>query len=387
MENKQYHIGKEIEKEMIAQGMSVRELAEKIFLSPQAVYDIFKKNHIATDRLAEIQRVLGRDFFKELSQQANNGSIPADSAEEDEAVLQERFEMLMPEDRLRVLELEAFYQLVEEFINTEHHKPLVVFYNDWRLNAHDRIQAIADHDLGTGQVLNVDYSKERKAGQSDDGIINKVKTMPHPILEVVFPCTNEGLNFLVKLAEDTGKKVYGYCEARTRLGNDSYGNLTYCDPTIELFGAWHKLIHFVYVDDEWMSYRKIRQLYLVKTGYDLLSFLWANLPDLNHSEDQCFDAETILRWFNDPKQLVDYYRSFIETKAPQVPCLKAFNRMYLDDEVTVKQLSDTRWEVGLIVTKNDYNFSIEGARLSMWVDVNNECIIDNEYSIIQQSIN
>ena len=384
MEQQQYHIGKEIEKEMNAQGMSVRELADKINLSPSAVYDIFKRPHISTYRLADIQRVLGRDFFKELSQHFNNGSLA--TSVEDEDVLRERFEMLMPEDRLRALDLQSFYRLAEEFVNTEHHKPLVVFYNDWRLHVPDRIQAIADDLLGSGQVLNVDYFKRQSNGESDDEIINNVKTMPHPIIEVVFPRSNEGLNFLVKLAQATDKKVYGYCEARTSLGNDTLGNLTYCDPTIELFGAWHKMIHFVYVDDEWMTYRKIRQLYLVKTGYDLLSYLWANLPDMNRSEDQCLDAETILRWFNDPNQLVEFYRSFIETEAAHTPSLKAFKHMYLDDEVTVKQLSDTRWVVGLIVTKNDYNFPIEGTRLSMWVDINKVGDIDFEYSIMQQHI-
>ena len=93
--NQDYHIGHEIETEMREQGMSAKQLAEKINLTPQAVYDIFKKNHIATDRLAEIQRVLGRDFFKELSQLANNESILADNSEEEESALKERFEMLI----------------------------------------------------------------------------------------------------------------------------------------------------------------------------------------------------------------------------------------------------------------------------------------------------
>ena len=71
----QYHIGQEIEKEMRAQGMTAKQLAEKINLTPQALYDIFKKGHIATDRLMDIQHVLGRDFFKELSQLAQHGGM------------------------------------------------------------------------------------------------------------------------------------------------------------------------------------------------------------------------------------------------------------------------------------------------------------------------
>ena len=120
MENmEKYHIGHEIEKEMRAKGMTARELAGEINLSPQAVYDIFKKNYIATDRLAMVQRVLGRDFFKELSEALKNGGIL--DKKEDESVVRERFEMLMPEDKLRVIDRERFYQLAEEFVNTEHH--------------------------------------------------------------------------------------------------------------------------------------------------------------------------------------------------------------------------------------------------------------------------
>ena len=146
-----YHIGHEIEKEMRAKGMTARQLADEINLSPQAVYDIFKKNHIATDRLAEVQRVLGRDFFKELSQVVTNGGVLAE--EEDESVVKERFEMLMPEDKLRVIDRERFYQLAEEFVNTEHHKPLVVFYNDWRVFQKDIIELYSDRDLRPGLVL------------------------------------------------------------------------------------------------------------------------------------------------------------------------------------------------------------------------------------------
>ena len=55
--------------------MTAKQLAEKINLTPQALYDIFKKSHIATDRLMDIQHVLGRDFFKELSQLAQHGGM------------------------------------------------------------------------------------------------------------------------------------------------------------------------------------------------------------------------------------------------------------------------------------------------------------------------
>ena len=167
MENmEKYHIGHEIEKEMRAQGMSAPELGKRIDRSKGAVYEIFKKGHIATDLLAKVQRVLGRDFFKELSEALNNGGVLAEK--EDESVIKERFDMLMPEDKLRVIDRELFYQLAEEFVNTEHHKPLVIFYNDWQTVQTDPIKLYSDSDLQPGQVEPVDLPALRKKGKSDE---------------------------------------------------------------------------------------------------------------------------------------------------------------------------------------------------------------------------
>lgn len=149
-----YHIGHEIEKEMRAKGKTVRELAREINLSPQAVYDILKKDYISTDRLGMVQRALGRDFFKELSEALSNGGILTEK--EDESVVKERFGMLMPEDKLRVIDHERYCQLAEEFVNTEHHKPLVIFYNDRKQVQTDLIELFSDRDLRPGQVVYID---------------------------------------------------------------------------------------------------------------------------------------------------------------------------------------------------------------------------------------
>ena len=77
MEEK-YHVGNEIKKELSVQGKSARWLADEICLTPQAVYDIFKKDSINTDRLIKIQRALGRDFFMEYSKHIKNGGVVAD---------------------------------------------------------------------------------------------------------------------------------------------------------------------------------------------------------------------------------------------------------------------------------------------------------------------
>lgn len=63
----EYHIGKEIEKEVRKQYPSIDAFAKALHRERQTVYDIFKRAHIATDRLMEVSRLLNRDFFKEFS--------------------------------------------------------------------------------------------------------------------------------------------------------------------------------------------------------------------------------------------------------------------------------------------------------------------------------
>ena len=394
MENQQYHIGKEIEKEMNAQGMSVRELAEKIHLSPQAVYDIFKKNHIATDRLAEIQRVLGRDFFKELSQIAMNNGMLADDTEEDEATLRERFEILIPEDRLHVLDREVFYQLAVEFVNTEHHKPLVIFHNDWQLNQPDIIEIIADRDLRPGQVLNVYLSNLRKKGKSDDEIIQDAKSMPQPILEVTCGNYNADLLFLKRLTDETGKKVYAYCRADNKLEKGKYGQIQYNDHAVDSFGAWCEQIHFVFVDDEWQSYRRNRWAYLAANGrnrFDVLSFVKMSCPDIGDSvgERKVKNAR-ILKWLNDPKLLMDAYQFFLDKISENHHDMKLFRLMYFDDdEVSIKKNGETRWILSLPSCESHLNpyqanwLKDHNVHTSIWIEADENGVIDYEGSLMQ----
>ena len=387
-----YHIGHEIEKEMRAKGMSAKQLAEKINRTPQAVYDIFKKNHIATDRLAEIQRVLGRDFFKELSQLANNESILTDGADEDESVLKERFEMLMPEDRLHVLDYESFHQLTEEFVNTEHHKPLVIFHNDWQLNQPDIIEIIADRDLRPGQVLNVYLSNLRKKGKSDDEIIRDAKSMPQPILEVTCGNYNADLLFLKRLTDETGKKVYAYCRAENKPENDKYGQMQYNDHAVDSFGAWCEQIHFVFVDDEWQSYRRNRWAYLAANGrncFDVLSFVKMSCPDIGDSVvDRGVKNARILKWLNDPKLLMDAYRFFLEKISENHHDMKLFRLMHFDDdEVSIKKDGDTRWILSLPSCESHLNpyqanwLKDHKVSTTIWIEADENGVIDYEGSL------
>ena len=375
MEEK-YHVGNEIKKELSVQGKSARWLADEICLTPQAVYDIFKKDSINTDRLIKIQRALGRDFFMEYSQYVKNGGVVAN--EEDESVLQERFALLMPENKLRVLKRETYEELIEEFVLTEHHKPLVIFTNDPYIKG--SVECVVDRELKTGKIYYVDLIGMRKKGISDDAIISQVHAMPHPIMHVGCNGGNESFSFMVKLAQETGKKVFAYCMENNHLTNYT-NNLEYYDRAIQLFGAWHEQIHFAYIDDERQTYRQTRKLFLANWGNDILSYIRAFIPFLSKEENE----KKIWKWLNNPQQLYDAYREYLDVKAADLPRLKDFSLMYMDDEVDIKQ-NGLRWNISLPVdqitvqSNHDKLMKIAPLHLSTWIDIDSNGIKDYEDS-------
>ena len=375
MEEK-YHVGNEIKKELSVQGKSARWLANEICLTPQAVYDIFKKDNINTDRLIKIQRALGRDFFMEYSQFVKNGGVVAN--EEDESVLQERFALLMPEDKLRVLKRETYEDLIEEFVLTEHHKPLVIFTNDPYIKG--SVERVVDIELKTGKIYYVDLIGMRKKGISDDAIISQVHAMPHPIMHVGCNGGNESFSFMVKLAQESGKKVFAYCMENNHLTNYT-NNLEYHDPMIKLFGAWHEQIHFAFVDDKRQSYRQTRQLFLANWGNDILSYIKAFISILSKEENE----KRIWEWLNNPQQLYDAYRAYLDVKAADLPRLKDFSLMYMDDEVDIKQ-NGLRWNISLpvdqLTVQSNHNvlMKIVPLHLSTWIDIDSNGIKDYEDS-------
>jgi len=384
-----YHIGHEIEKEMRAKNMTARELASEINLSPQAVYDIFKKDYIATDRLAMIQRVLDRDFFKELSEALNNGGMLAEK--EDESVIKERFEMLMPEDKLRVIDRERFYQLAEEFVNTERHKPLVIFYNDWQTIQKDIIELYSDHDLRPGKVTHIDLQGLHKRGKSDDEIINDYKAMPQPIVKVSCGEYNDSFSFMKRLAEETGKKVYAYCSEPNELKDDHWNGIEYWDPAIKAFGSWCEQIHFAYLDDERQSYRRNRQLYLAYKWKDILWYLRSKFGVLlNPGENP--DHALVWEWLNNPNRFMEDYRQWIDAVAANNSQLSVFRLMYIDDEVIISKGDNSRWRVILPACENYERYVSKwvserlkesSALTSLWVEADENGVYDYEGSIYQ----
>lgn len=69
------NIGERIKEELDHQERTISWLARKLNRNRAAIYRLLKKNSIDTNVLSQISLLLGRDFFKELSQEVSDKCI------------------------------------------------------------------------------------------------------------------------------------------------------------------------------------------------------------------------------------------------------------------------------------------------------------------------
>ena len=69
------NIGERIKDELDRQERTISWLARKLNRNRAAVYRLLKKNSIDTNVLSQISLLLGRDLFKELSQEVSDKRI------------------------------------------------------------------------------------------------------------------------------------------------------------------------------------------------------------------------------------------------------------------------------------------------------------------------
>ena len=177
--------------------------------------------------------------------------------------------------------------------------------------------------------------------------------------------------------------MFAYCRVSQTIENYN-GEPEYHDTTIKPFGAWHEQIHFALVDDNRQSYRQTRLLYLADWGEDILSFLKPRMPDvLKHK-----DGDIVLGWLNNPESLYEVYRTWLDARAKSKTRLKDYSLMYMDDELNIKQ-DGSRWTLSLPVDNiTEYTYEdklMKGSlrRLSMWIEIQNDYIVDFEGSLRQ----
>jgi len=69
LDMERYHLGKEIKREVERRGIRIASFADQLCYNRANVYNIFKREHMDTELLARISRILHRNFLEEVSRQ------------------------------------------------------------------------------------------------------------------------------------------------------------------------------------------------------------------------------------------------------------------------------------------------------------------------------
>lgn len=68
------HVGKRIREVLDEQGRAASWLAMKIHCERTNIYNVFKREDVSVGLLMKVSRILGHDFFKELSEELKDDS-------------------------------------------------------------------------------------------------------------------------------------------------------------------------------------------------------------------------------------------------------------------------------------------------------------------------
>lgn len=265
----EYHIGKEIEKEVRRQYPTIDAFAKALYRERQTVYEIFKRSHIATDRLMDVSRLLNRDFFKEFSNIYNYGET---TEKDDETDVSELISQLIPEDNLQVVMAERIPELADEFFLSERKKPLVVIHEN-ASNVAEDMRNVAEGILGKGMVKSITIKPEDIF--AFESSITRLSEMPQKAMEIIYTGSGRdgGFDDIILLAERLAtastKHIVVFCSCTNSLGKDTDGNLAYCSWAEECFDTWHKRVHVFVADNKNKDFARRQELYKAcnKVGY------------------------------------------------------------------------------------------------------------------------
>lgn len=282
-----YHLGEEIKKEVKRQGISVEAFADRICIERQSVYDIFKRSHIATDKLAEISRVLNRDFFHELSLLYNAAENQSDVNGENSETTISR---LLPADELHVVSNgEAIDEVVDEYMTSERGKPLVVFYAtdtnfevDYMLGRWERKGWKGEADTAR------DIHRDTMFQEWGDNL--KIEQTPHYTV-LIYNGTDysRAIDNTIGLMETPGRHIVLLVPVVNTLSRGKAGGLVYDDIAEGCFRVWNDKAHFVVAQDEGSKYLRIREYYHAYLGDGIIDRLVKTIAQSGDFERRLLD--------------------------------------------------------------------------------------------------
>lgn len=127
--------------------LTPEQFAEKIGCARGNVYNIFKRKSINAEQLVLISRALNHNFLLDLAMLVeDNVGLPAGFPEDDASSKEDM--VTLPDGKLLTVNDDDYQSIVEEFITTEHHRPLIVVaYNT--PNADDILYKKAEEHYGS----------------------------------------------------------------------------------------------------------------------------------------------------------------------------------------------------------------------------------------------
>lgn len=124
-ENKssKYHIGNAIYTEFVKSGLSSGQLAEELNCTANDVYNMFKSSKIDISRMIAVSKALKHNFLFDIAVMVEDGTYALSSSEDK---LSEESMVTLSNEQLRVVNIDEYSSILDEYLVTEHKHPLIV---------------------------------------------------------------------------------------------------------------------------------------------------------------------------------------------------------------------------------------------------------------------
>lgn len=140
-------MGSAIYEEFLKSKMSPEQFADKIGCARGNVYNIFKRQSINAEQLVLISRALNHNFLLDLAKLVDD-NLSLSVTYSDEGTSFNEDMVTLPSSKLLTVNDETYNSILEEYLTTEHHRPLIVIaYNTE--NADDLLYKKAEEHYGS----------------------------------------------------------------------------------------------------------------------------------------------------------------------------------------------------------------------------------------------
>lgn len=118
-----YHIGNAIYTEFVKSGLSSGQLAEELNCTANDVYNMFKSSTMDISRMIAVSKALKHNFLFDIAVMVEDGTYAISSSEDH---VSEESMVTLSDEQLRVVNIDEYLSILNEYLVTEHKHPLIV---------------------------------------------------------------------------------------------------------------------------------------------------------------------------------------------------------------------------------------------------------------------